>query len=171
MKCRGHGSAFYIGNDYFLTAGHVGEAEDELILKRQDGRIIKAETVWVAVHSDWSLLKAEKPVANMEALTLTCKEPKVDDKVYTIGNPASLNFIKTHGTVAAFQETIEGYDGENIYVTDMTTYFGNSGGPVFNDKGEVWGNLVAGLQGTALSIVEPVSKICDILPKVIKTVD
>jgi S1-C subfamily serine protease len=123
--------------------------------------------VWVHGTEDWGLLKADNPVTGVVGLKVQCNEPKVDDAIYTIGNPAILDFIKTTGLVAGFAEELK--DGGKVFwrhvvITNLNVTGGNSGGPVFNNHDEVWGNLVGGLRGTTFSIVEPIGKICDLLP-------
>jgi S1-C subfamily serine protease len=54
---------------------------------------------------------------------------------------------------------------KDAYVFDLPVFPGFSGGPVYSSDGRVLGLVVGILGDTSYSIVEPVAKICDLLPE------
>lgn len=87
--------------------------------------------------------------------------PKMLDEVFLVGAPYSTVLINsiTTGIVCSLDRDF--YDWVNAIQISSFSAGGNSGGPVFNSKGEVIGILVGGpsYYGDCQSICEPVSHI------------
>jgi hypothetical protein len=103
--------------------------------------------------------------------------------VTATGNPHDIFFAHVNGYVTSgpqslggskpfFERTADkdparaqdiGY-WKDAYVFVMPVFPGFSGGPVYSSDGRVVGLVVGILGDTSYSIVEPVSKICDLLP-------
>ena len=70
----------------------------------------------------------------------------VGEQVTTIGNPlGELTFSQTSGIISALNRTVTMSDGRqmNMIQTDCAINSGNSGGPLFNNHGEVIGIVSA----------------------------
>ena len=91
----------------------------------------------------------------------------VGEEVSVIGNPlGELTFTLTTGHVSALDRSIN-VDGtfQNMFQIDAAINSGNSGGPVFNSKGEVIGVATAkyslsGVEGLAFAL--PIDDVVDI---------
>lgn len=187
MDCKsGHGSGVSIGNGYFITAAHVVQAKrsPEFFLRAEDNRIIKAKAVWVLSTADLALLKVDLPpqqkTFDFPASQIACRAPRVGEEVTAIGNPHQIQFAHVSGYAASGPEDVKGNDlffrpqstskaqdigtWKDIYIFVLPVFFGFSGGPIFDDEGRVLGLLVGGLQGTSYAVIEPVQKLCGILP-------
>ena len=94
------------------------------------------------------------------------------DKVYIVGAPLGVAFTKTEGEVAIpsiqFEEKEAAHVNGRILVTAPATN-GNSGGPCFNERGEIIGVVMAGADGyDHLTILTPSKYILSFLKKVHK---
>lgn len=61
--------------------------------------------------------------------------PNIGDKVWVIGAPLGRDRTVTNGIVSNFQD----YKGKVLYRTTAATYYGNSGGGMFNADGQLIG--------------------------------
>ena len=101
--------------------------------------IFKEEVLGEDVDLDIAILKIKADDLTEVKITDSNKL-EVGDFVVAIGNPFGLGQTVTTGVVSALGRTglgIEGY--ENFIQTDASINQGNSGGPLFNLKGEVIG--------------------------------
>ena len=149
----GHGTGFYVSKDgYILTNAHVvNDAQTVLIITREQQ--FKADVIRKDEQRDIALLKPRDPV-KVEALSLSERTTKVGETIFLIGTPLDekLDHTVTSGIVSASRKND---DGLSYYQTDAALNAGNSGGPAFNNAGEVMGVAVSGLfskGGSGLSI-------------------
>ncbi|MFD2250668.1 serine protease Do [Pseudochelatococcus lubricantis] len=134
------GSGFVIDESgIVVTNNHViGEANDITVVFT-DGAKRKAEVVGRDDKLDLAVLrvKTDKPLkavkfGNSESL-------RIGDWVVAIGNPFGLGGSVTAGIVSAHSRNIEQGPYDDYIQTDAAINRGNSGGPLFNLKGEVIG--------------------------------
>ncbi len=161
-SCRtGHGSGFQLWDGYFLTAGHVAAMRKTLYLKDSNGHTQQAKVVWVSVQSDFALLFAKGwDFMGLPPTILFCGTPEVGAKVTNLSNPGPFEFQSTQGHVSGLPQDVGPW--EKIIPLTIQSAGGSSGSPVFDDKGRIMGHIVGGLQGFVA--MEPMSKVCDILP-------
>ena len=80
--------------------------------------------------------------------------------VYAVGNPAIVfdNSI-TVGIISAPQRKLDFGNGVKIplFQHSASTIGGNSGGAIYNDKGEIIGTLTGGVRGADISLAVPIS--------------
>ncbi|MFT6624533.1 MAG: serine protease Do, partial [Cycloclasticus sp.] len=133
------GSGFIISRDGFLlTNHHVVKDADEIIVRLQDRRELKATLVGSDERTDVALLKVEAndlPVVKFgssEAL-------KVGEWVFAIGSPFGFDSSVTAGIVSAKGRSLPQENYVPFIQTDVAINPGNSGGPLFNLNGEVVG--------------------------------
>lgn len=130
----GHGTAFHIGDGYFLTAAHVASAP--IVLRFRDGRLVEAETLWRNEEYDVALLRINEPPP--VAIPLSCRVPKRGEAVSAMGHPLELEWIETKGWIAGEVSTKPGIWASGLPV-DIAFVFGMSGGPVIDQDGHVVG--------------------------------
>lgn len=147
------GSGFIISQDgYVVSNYHVVEEADTIEVLTADGSSYEAELVGYDETNDISLLKVT--AEDLPYVTLgSSNKLKVGDQVAAIGNPlGELNSSMTVGYVSG-KDRIITTDGPtiNMIQTDAAINSGNSGGPLFNMKGEVVGITTAKFSGTSRS--------------------
>lgn len=133
------GSGFIISRDgYILTNAHVVQSAQDIIVYLTDKRQFKAKVIGVDVRTDIALLKVgatDLPVAVIgDPETL-----EVGDWVVAIGSPFGFTNSVTQGIVSAKGRALPDGGYVPFIQTDVPVNPGNSGGPLFNLKGEVVG--------------------------------
>jgi serine protease Do len=145
------GSGFVISPDgYIVTNRHVIEGAYSVSVEFNDGESFPARIASVNARPDLALLKidAGKPlptVAFGDSDALRIGQP-----VVAIGNPLGLNSSVSVGVISALNRDIDSTMIDDFIQTDAAINHGNSGGPLFNLKGEVigvnWALLAPGQQ-------------------------
>ena len=147
------GSGFIITADgYVVTNFHVIEGANAVSVILVDGRKFAARVVGYDSTNDIAVLKIE--AAGLNPVTLgSSNDLIVGDQVVAIGNPlGSLTSTLTVGYVSAKERSVS-TDGTHINMiqTDAAINSGNSGGPLFNMRGEVIGITTAKYSGQSSS--------------------
>jgi serine protease Do len=134
------GSGFIIDpSGLVVTNNHVISDADEVSVILNDGTTLKAEILGRDTKTDLALLKvkSDKP---LKAVKFGDSDKlRLGEWVIAIGNPFSLGGTVTAGIVSARNRDINSGPYDNYIQTDAAINRGNSGGPLFNLKGEVIG--------------------------------
>lgn len=134
------GSGFIIdASGYIITNNHVVEQADEISITLSDDSKYKATVIGRDKKTDLALVKidSKKP---LPFVTLGDSDAmRVGDWVIAIGNPYGLGGSVTQGIISARQRSINAGPFDDFLQTDAPINRGNSGGPLFNMKGEVIG--------------------------------
>jgi serine protease Do len=132
------GSGFFISPDgYIVTNNHVVEHASAVTVTTDSGRTLPAKVIGVDPKTDLALLKAEG--ANFPSVPFAAKPPRVGDWVIAVGNPFGLGGTVTAGIVSARGRDIGSGPYDDFIQIDAPVNHGNSGGPTFNNEGEVVG--------------------------------
>lgn len=134
------GSGFIIdAGGYIITNNHVIEGAEEINVILSDDSKYKATVVGRDKKTDLALLKV-KAKKDLPFVTLGDSDAmRVGDWVIAIGNPFGLGGSVTQGIISARQRSINAGPFDDFLQTDAPINRGNSGGPLFNMKGEVIG--------------------------------
>jgi serine protease Do len=135
----GMGSGFIVSPDgVILTNAHVVDDATEVTVKLTDKREFRAKVIGSDKPSDVAVLKIEANGLPTVKLGSSMNE-KVGEWVLAIGSPYGFENSVTSGIVSAKSRSLP--DGTYIpfIQTDVAVNPGNSGGPLFNMKGEVIG--------------------------------
>ncbi|HVK92377.1 MAG TPA: DegQ family serine endoprotease, partial [Mycoplana sp.] len=134
------GSGFVIDPAGFIvTNNHVIEGADDIEVNFANGSKLKAKLIGVDSKTDLALLKVE-PTAPLVAVPFgDSTKMRIGDWVMAIGNPFGLGGSVTVGIISARGRNINAGPYDNFIQTDAAINRGNSGGPLFNMKGEVIG--------------------------------
>ncbi|MBB3945800.1 serine protease Do [Rhizobium skierniewicense] len=134
------GSGFVIDPaGYVVTNNHVIEGADDIEVIFPNGNKLKAKLVGTDTKTDLSVLKVE-PKAPLKAVKFgDSRAMRIGDWVMAIGNPFGLGGSLSVGVVSARGRNINAGPYDNFIQTDAAINKGNSGGPLFNMKGEVIG--------------------------------
>ena len=133
------GSGFIISTDGFvLTNAHVVESADEITVKLNDKREFKAMVIGSDKRTDIALLKIE--ATGLPAVKFgDTNKLKVGEWVIAIGSPFGFENTVTAGIVSAKGRSLPQENFVPFIQTDAAVNPGNSGGPLFNMRGEVIG--------------------------------
>ena len=136
------GSGIIVSADgYILTNTHVIDEGTRATVQLYDGSTYDAKLVGADSQSDVAILKIEK-TGLQPAVFASSKDIRVGDAVCAIGNPLSPDYslTMTSGIISATSREVS-YNGAvmNLLQTDTSINEGNSGGPLFNDRGQVIG--------------------------------
>ena len=147
------GSGFILTEDgYVVTNAHVVSGASAIYVSTHDGEKLKAELVGSDTTNDVALLKVEAD--NLPPVTIGSSDNLiVGDQVVAIGNPlGDLTSTMTVGYVSAKDRDVTTDNTIiNMIQTDAAINSGNSGGPLFNLKGEVVGITTAKYSGASSS--------------------
>ncbi len=133
------GSGFIISaNGEILTNAHVVDGADEILVKLADNSEKVAKLIGLDKASDVALLKIDA-----EGLPFVqvgdSSQLEVGDWVLAIGSPFGLEHTATQGIVSALGRSLPDGNYVPFIQTDVAVNPGNSGGPLFNTRGEVVG--------------------------------
>lgn len=136
------GSGIVVSSDgYILTNTHVIDEGERATVQLYDGTTCAAKLVAADSQSDVAILKIEK-TGLTPAVFASSKNIRTGDAVCAIGNPLSPDYslTMTSGIISATSREIS-YNGAvmKLLQTDTSINEGNSGGPLFNDRGQVIG--------------------------------
>mgnify|MGYP001387788294 FL=1 len=138
-KASSLGSGFIIkANGTVITNNHViANAED--ILVRVGDKEYKAKVVGADPYMDIAVLKMETKDKFTPVGFGDSDKARVGDWAVAIGNPFGLGGTVTAGIISARNRDINLTRYDDFIQTDASINQGNSGGPLFNLKGEVIG--------------------------------
>lgn len=136
----GGGSAFMIDNKgYLITSAHVLKGTGAIVVDN-DGKEYTTIIVHVDHGKDLAILKikdADFSDLNTLPYSLKQKNPDLGEEIFTMGYPRN-EITYNSGYISAKT----GYDGDTAtFQLSLLANPGNSGGPVFNKKGEIVGLL------------------------------
>ena len=136
---RGLGSGFIVKPDgVILTNAHVVDGASEVKVKLTDKREFTAKVIGKDKATDVAVLKIDAK----DLPTVTIGDPsstRVGEWVLAIGQPFGLENTATAGIVSARSRSLPNEGYVPFIQTDVAVNPGNSGGPLFNARGEVIG--------------------------------
>ncbi|GAC1628875.1 MAG: serine protease MucD [Nevskia sp.] len=152
------GSGFILWSDgYILTNHHVVKDSKEVVVRLSDRRQFEATIVGSDERSDLALLKID--AKNLPAVKIgNVAKSRVGEWVLAIGSPFGFDYTVTTGILSAKNRNLDTEQYVPFLQTDAAVNPGNSGGPLFNLKGEVLGinsqiySQNGGFQGVAFAI-------------------
>ena len=155
------GSGFIISPDgYVVTNNHVIANATEIKVILWDGTSLPAKLVGKDPRADLALLKVESKMKFTPVTWGKSETVRLGESVVAIGNPFGLGGTVTTGIISAQHRHLSNFGGipgssfVDFLQTDAAINKGNSGGPLFNLKGEVIGinTAIYSRQGTNVGI-------------------
>ena len=133
------GSGFIINEDgTVVTNNHVISGADDILVKVGD-KEYKAKVLGADPYMDIAVLKMETKDKFKTVKFGDSDMARVGDWAVAIGNPFGLGGTVTAGIISARNRDINLTRYDDFIQTDASINQGNSGGPLFNLKGEVIG--------------------------------
>jgi serine protease Do len=158
QPARGLGSGFIVSSDgLILTNAHVVRGGGDVVVRLTDKREFKAKVIGTDTQTDVAVLKIEAT----DLPTVKIGDPnavRVGEWVVAIGSPYGFDNSVTAGIVSAKGRSLPDGTYVPFIQTDVAVNPGNSGGPLFNMKGEVIGinsqiySRTGGYQGLSFAI-------------------
>jgi len=159
-EIHGQGSGFIVSSDgIILTNAHVVRNASEVTVKLTDRREYKAKVLGSDLKTDVAVLRIE--AKNLPTVRMgDAKSLRVGEWVLAIGSPFGFENSVTAGVVSAKGRALPDENGNLVpfIQTDVAVNPGNSGGPLFNSRGEVVGinsqifSQTGGYQGLSFAI-------------------
>ena len=134
------GSGFIIDpSGIIVTNRHVVEDATDILVTLQDNTLLRATLLAQADQIDVALIKVTPDSPLPTAGFGDSDAVRVADRVLAIGNPLGLGGSVTRGIVSALNRDIRDTPFDDYIQTDAAINHGNSGGALFNERGEVIG--------------------------------
>ena len=134
------GSGFIISKDgLIVTNHHVIDDANDITISLHDGSKYKAKVIGIDKKTDVALLKINPTKELKFAIFGDSQEARIGEWVIVIGNPYGLGGSVSLGIVSARGRDINNGQSDEFIQTDAAINKGNSGGPMFNARGEVIG--------------------------------
>jgi serine protease Do len=135
----GVGSGFFISADgYAVTNNHVVDHASSVEVTTDDGKTWTAKVIGTDPKTDLALIKVDGKTDFAFANFATDK-PRVGDWVVAVGNPYGLGGTVTAGIISAEGRDIGSGPYDDYIQIDAPINKGNSGGPTFDNNGNVVG--------------------------------
>lgn len=151
-----------------MTAAHVVEAAENIMVQFLNGDEVPAHVVTSNTDADVALIKlvwipkdmAVAPIGDSDLV-------KIGNEVIVIGAPLGLFHSLSVGHISgrmANDEISDNFTNTEFFQTDASINHGNSGGPMFNMKGEVIGivsfilSQSGGFEGIGFAVTSNVAK-------------
>lgn len=141
----------YTQDGYIITNYHVVGADTTTIsVTLHDGSVYDAKYIYGDEYVDLAVIKIEKNDCDFATIG-DFEQMQIGDEVLAIGNPLGYGLSVTNGIISALerQVTIENTT-MTLLQTSAAINSGNSGGGLFNMKGELIGIVNAKVGGTSV---------------------
>ncbi|MBL0140552.1 MAG: DegQ family serine endoprotease [Betaproteobacteria bacterium] len=168
MPARGQGSGFIISSDgLILTNAHVVRNAKDVTVKLTDRREFQAKVLGTDLKTDVAVLRID--AKNLPTVKIgSARDLRVGEWVLAIGSPYGFDNSVTVGVVSAKGRSLPDDGFVPFIQTDVAVNPGNSGGPLFNARGEVVGinsqiySRTGGYQGLSFAIpIDMATKVKD----------
>jgi S1-C subfamily serine protease len=139
---QGIGSGTIVGKNLILTAAHVVDSADQILVKFVKGQVTKATVVSSIRAGDVALLRVRAiPDSAKVARIGDSDKVRIGSESLVIGAPLGVEHSLSIGHVSGKtrRPIVGGGISLDLIQTDASINPGNSGGPIFNRKGEVIG--------------------------------
>jgi serine protease Do len=161
---RSIGTAFSLGNNTYVTAGHViavgvGSQFGAPALRRADGKVFEIDHILkYSIHEDFVVFSVrENPAPQGLPVNLS---PKLDEVVLAVGNALGEGIVIRDGLFTS--ETAEEQDGRWKWIRfSAAASPGNSGGPLCDADGKVIGIVLRKSQNENLNYSLPIARVLD----------
>jgi len=163
---KGHGSGLIVGHRRVLTAHHVVQGEG-LGIRFFSGEANAGSVIWSDAERDLALIDVAIPDGHPEAF-LSCERPRAGQHVIAVGHPIQSQWVLVGGYLPS-----SGLVAGRYVSLGFPVGLGTSGGPVFDERGQVVGITLAILaernsteaaydefKDTGIGLMLPASEFC-----------
>lgn len=163
---KGHGSGIIVGPNRVLTALHVVQG-DGLDVRFFNGHTYDGSVVWSDTDRDLAVVEVAVPEGHPSA-KLSCDQPQPGQHVISVGHPIQSQWVMVGGYLPN-----SGLVAGRYMSLGFPVGLGTSGGPVFDEHGDVVGITLAILaerssteaaydefKDTGIGLMLPASEFC-----------
>jgi S1-C subfamily serine protease len=149
------GTAFLIDNvGTCISNYHVFKNTKSAILENNNGnKYLVEKVIRYDEEDDYILFKINLENEFINPLKISKVNPKIGEECFTIGNPRGLNQTISKGIISGYRSE------ERLIQTTTEITHGSSGGPLFNNKGEVIGITTSGFGEANLNFAVNINQI------------
>lgn len=160
------GTGMVLPNGYVLSNAHIvflngnssADFADRILGKYADGSMYELDLVYADIKKDIVLLQSENDKA--KPIIFNKSEVITGERVYAIGNSKGQGICIMDGIISDAKRTIH---NEDYIMISVPIAHGNSGGPLFNTKGEVVGMTTMGQKDAIMNYAIPTSTLLSFL--------
>jgi serine protease Do len=134
---KGHGTGTIVGPDAVLTAYHVVQ-EDALTVTFFNGPTASARLTWFDEKLDLALIDVAVP-SGYPMIELACDDLRAGQHLVSVGHPTQSRWVAVGGDLPSTASIGAG----QLVPLGFAIGLGTSGGPVFDDTGQVVGITLA----------------------------
>jgi S1-C subfamily serine protease len=134
---KGHGTGTIVGPHAVLTAYHVVQ-EAPLAVTFFNGPAVSGRVTWFDEKLDLALIEVAVP-GNYPTIELACEDLQVGQHLVSIGHPTQSRWV----AVGGYLPTTSGIGAGQLVPLGFPIGLGTSGGPVFDQDGQVVGIALA----------------------------
>ncbi len=156
------GTAFAIGKNQWITAGHVFDLGHKSLsktyrLRDHSGKVYDIDQIAkFSAHRDFVVFSIKNPPSMRPLATNTA--PQMNEKVYSVGNALGEGVVFRDGLYTS--ATPEERDGEWKWIRfSAAASPGNSGGPLLDAKGRVIGVVIGKSENENLNYALPITEV------------
>ena len=169
-------SGFIISDDgYILTNHHCVEGMDKITVTLYNGEEYVAKVIGSDDRTEVAVIKIEPQNSLKTAVLGDSRKIKVGQYAIAIGNPVGYEYSMSIGFVSGVERQIDSQNFRyKMIQVDTPLNSGNSGGPLFNSKGEVIGintmkssSYATNIEGIGFAI--PINLAKEIAEELVKT--
>jgi serine protease Do len=132
-----------------LTNNHTIAGGSDMQVTFADGTHVSGRILATAPRVDLALVKVDAPHPLTAARWADSDRVRVGEQVFAVGNGLGAGLSVSAGVVSALHRNIQSTPYDDLIQTDAAINHGNSGGPLFDWRGEVIGITTALLSPTA----------------------
>lgn len=164
----GKGSGVIVSPFLILTANHVVSAHvmEPVLITFKGGETVVGTVIVSDSYKDVALVKTEIPSGYVK-LPIKKALPDLDELLTVIGHPRGLQWSVTRGYLAnsnLVNVELDAQCKQNCHemLIDGRSGYGNSGGPIINEAGQIVGIMNAFSEDPPFTYGVPSSEICKI---------
>jgi serine protease Do len=155
---RSQGSGFFYNSKEFIVTNYhvVKDAKDLSVTLSQSALSIPARLVGYDAPTDIAILQVKSQAGGTALRFGSSPKLRLGESVFAIGNPFGFGHSVSAGIISAKNRSIGAGPYNDFLQTDTALNPGNSGGPLFNIRGEVVGiNTAIARQAVGISFAIP----------------
>lgn len=135
----GSGSGFFINNNYVVTNNHVIEIGSDFEIVTSAGKTYKAVLIGRDEETDIAVLKVQSSEIFPALKLADSDKVEIGDWAIAIGSPFGLGNSFSIGVISGRNRDLKTGRFDNFLQTDAAINQGNSGGPLFDEIGNIIG--------------------------------
>jgi serine protease Do len=167
------GSGFIINDEgYVLTNNHVVKDASDIKIRTSDGKEYEGKVVGKDPSTDVALVRMLDVKGKLPTVALGDSDAlEQGDFVLAIGSPLGFRESATFGIVSAKDRQLTGSPFDDFLQTDAAINQGNSGGPLFNLRGEVVGintAIISPQIGSGIGFAVPINLAKQLMPQLLQ---